>query len=84
MTANGGGMAIGINSCAPRPRRRSYRKACAYYTLRHSFVTAAITDGMSTLDVARFVGTSVVMIEKHYGHLVASAARERLAEVKIL
>jgi integrase len=54
------------------------------YTLRHSFITTAIIEGMATLDVARLVGTSVAMIDKHYGHLVHSAARERLARVKIL
>ncbi len=54
------------------------------YTLRHSFITQALTDGMATLDVARLVGTSIGMIEKHYGHLVASAARERLALVRLL
>ena len=54
------------------------------YTLRHSFITTAIIEGMATLDVARLVGTSVAMIDKHYGHLVHSAARERLAKVKIL
>jgi len=54
------------------------------YTLRHSFITQAITDGMTTLDVARLCGTSVGMIEKHYGHLVADAARERLASVTML
>jgi integrase len=56
-------------------------KGTCLYTLRHSFITAAITGGMTTLDVARLVGTSVMMIEKHYGHLVASAARERLARL---
>jgi integrase len=54
------------------------------YTLRHSFITAALTDGMATLDVARLAGTSIGMIEKHYGHLVASAARERLGQVRLL
>jgi site-specific recombinase XerD len=54
------------------------------YTLRHSFITQAITDGMTTLDVARLCGTSVGMIEKHYGHLVADAARKRLAAVTML
>jgi hypothetical protein len=39
---------------------------------------------MTTLDVARLCGTSVVMIEKHYGHLVASSARKRLAGVTML
>ena len=54
------------------------------YTLRHSFITQALTDGMATLDVARLVGTSIGMIEKHYGHLVASAARERLAGGRLI
>lgn len=59
-------------------------KGVCLYTLRHSFITQAITDGMTTLDVARLCGTSVGMIEKHYGHLVADAARERLAAVTML
>jgi integrase len=59
-------------------------KGTCLYTLRHSFITQAITDGMTTLDVARLCGTSVGMIEKHYGHLVANAARQRLAAVMML
>ena len=59
-------------------------KGVCLYTLRHSFITQAITGGMTTLDVARLCGTSVVMIEKHYGHLVASSARKRLAAVTML
>ena len=59
-------------------------KGTCLYTLRHSFITQAITDGMTTLDVARLCGTSVGMIEKHYGHLVASSARSRLAAVTML
>jgi site-specific recombinase XerD len=45
------------------------------YTLRHSFITQSLMDGMATLDVARITGTSLAMIEKHYGHLVMNAAR---------
>jgi integrase len=54
------------------------------YTLRHSWITSALQGGLATLDVARLVGTSLMMIEKHYGHLVASAARTRLAKVAML
>lgn len=54
------------------------------YTFRHSFITEMLMGGMPTLEVARMVGTSVAMIEKHYGHLVAKSARERLAAVQIL
>jgi integrase len=54
------------------------------YTLRHSFITQALMDGMSTLEVARISGTSLAMIERHYGHLVMHAARERLERVTLL
>jgi len=54
------------------------------YTLRHSFITEALLGGLSTLEVARLVGTSVTMIEKHYGHLAGNAARRRLAAVDML
>jgi integrase len=54
------------------------------YSLRHSFITDALLGGMATLEVARLVGTSLPMIEKHYGHLVASRARESLAAVAML
>jgi integrase len=54
------------------------------YTLRHSFITAAILGGMTPLEVSRLTGTSLVMIDKHYGHLAQTAARERLAEVSFV
>jgi len=54
------------------------------YSLRHSFITEALLGGMATLEVARLVGTSLAMIEKHYGHLVADRARESLAAVRML
>lgn len=59
-------------------------KGCCLYTLGHSFITEAISQGLTTLDVVRLCGTSVLMIEKHYRHLVADAARDRLARVEIL
>ena len=54
------------------------------YTLRHSFITQALLDGVSTLEVTKIVGTSLAMIEKHYGHLVADAGRARLAKVQLV
>lgn len=59
-------------------------KGVVLYTLRHSWITEALLAGMATLDVARLTGTSLQMIEQHYGHLVAEAARERLAAVEML
>ncbi|MGO9994710.1 MAG: tyrosine-type recombinase/integrase [Steroidobacteraceae bacterium] len=54
------------------------------YTFRHSWITEQIMGGLSTLFAARLAGTSVVMIEKHYGHLVADAARAHLAKVAMV
>jgi integrase len=54
------------------------------YTLRHSFITQALLDGVSTLEVSKIVGTSLPMIEKHYGHLVFDLASERLSRVQIV
>lgn len=65
-------------------RKAKLPRGVCLYTLRHSFITEALRGGMVTLDVARIVGTSITMIEKHYGQFVAEAARERLAQVKML
>lgn len=54
------------------------------YTLRHSWITDAIVAGMDLLTVSRLVGTSLLMIEKTYGHLVQDAARDKLAKVAFL
>ena len=54
------------------------------YTLRHSWITDAIVGGMDLLTVAKLVGTSLQMIEKHYGHLVRDAARDKLAQLEFV
>lgn len=64
--------------------RAKLPKGCCLYTLRHCWITEAISDGMSVLEVARLVGTSLTMVDRNYGHLVQSAARERLARLEIL
>jgi integrase len=53
------------------------------YSCRHSYITQAIVDGLTTLDVAKLTGTSLAMIDKHYGHLVQTST-ERLAKVQML
>jgi integrase len=65
-------------------QRAELPKGVVLYTLRHSWITEALRAGMSTLDVARLTGTSLPMIESHYGHMVADSARERLAAVQML
>jgi len=51
------------------------------YTLRHSTITDLVIDGLDLLTVALLSGTSVEMIEKHYGHLREDHAAEALAKL---
>src|SRR6266508_668457 len=39
------------------------------YDLRHTFATFALRAGISTFDLSRFMGSSLAMIDRHYGHL---------------
>lgn len=49
------------------------------YTLRHSTITDLTTNGLDLFTVAALSGTSIAMIEKHYGHLQQEKARDALA-----
>lgn len=53
------------------------------YTLRHSTITDLVVGGLDLLTVAQLSGTSVEMIEKHYGHLRADHAAEALAKLAL-
>jgi integrase len=51
------------------------------YDMRHSFATWALDAGLSIFDLSRYMGTSVEMIDRTYGHLAQGAeetARARL------
>ncbi|MBA3475383.1 MAG: site-specific integrase [Actinobacteria bacterium] len=37
--------------------------------LRHTFATFALRAGISTFDLSRYMGASLTMIDRHYGHL---------------
>ena len=39
------------------------------YDLRHTFATFALRAGISTFDLSRYMGASLAMIDRHYGHL---------------
>jgi integrase len=53
------------------------------YAIRHSVITDLIHSGLDTLTVAQLSGTSVLMIEKHYGHLTRDHARDALARLQL-
>jgi integrase len=53
------------------PRRR-------VYDLRHTFATFALRAGISTFDLSRYMGTSLAMIDRHYGHLARDGREHAL------
>lgn len=49
------------------------------YDLRHTYATHALAAGLTLYEVARYMGTSVAMIDRTYGHLAAgSEGRARI------
>ena len=53
------------------------------YTMRHSTITDLVTGGLDLLTIAQVSGTSVSMIEKHYGHLQRAVAAKALAALAL-
>jgi integrase len=47
------------------------------YDLRHTFATFALRAGISTFDLSRYMGASLTMIDRHYGHLARDGTRAR-------
>jgi integrase len=39
------------------------------YDLRHTFATFALRAGISTFELSRYMGASLTMTDRHYGHL---------------
>jgi hypothetical protein len=39
------------------------------YDLRHTFAIFALRAGIATFDLSRYMGASLTMIDRHYGHL---------------
>ena len=54
-----------------RPLRR-------VYDLRHTFATFALRAGISTFDLSRYMGASLTMIDRHYGHLARDGREHAL------
>lgn len=64
-------------------RRAGLPDATCAYTLRHSVITDLVHGGLDLLTVAQLSGTSVAMIEKHYGHLRSDVAAQALARLAL-
>lgn len=53
------------------------------YTLRHSVISDLVVGGLDLLTIAQISGTSVAMIEQHYGHLRQDHAAQALAALAL-
>jgi integrase len=49
------------------------------YDLRHTYATFALRAGISIFDLSRFMGASLAMIDKHYGHLAHDGREHAVA-----
>ena len=54
---------------SPPSSRPGSSRCAAIYDLRHTFATFALRAGISTFDLSRYMGASLTMIDRHYGHL---------------
>lgn len=65
---------IDLHNFRPRQWRPAQRAAGIDplrrpYDLRHTYATFALRAGISIFDLSRFMGASLAMIDRHYGHL---------------
>ena len=51
------------------------------YSLRHTYATRALAKGVDIHTLARQMGTSVLMIEKHYSKITPMLSAEKLAQL---
>lgn len=49
------------------------------YDLRHTFATDALRAGLGTFELSRYMGTSLVNIDRTYGHLARDGIRHAVA-----
>jgi integrase len=49
------------------------------YDLRHTFATFALRAGISTFDLSRYMGASLTMIDRHYGHLAKDGRQHAIS-----
>lgn len=62
-------------------KRARLPKGSVFYTLRHTHIATAINGGVDIHMAAKICGTSVRMIELHYGKLLHDDARAQLNQI---
>jgi hypothetical protein len=71
---------------APAIESAGIEKPARIYDLRSTFISNALANGLTVFETARIAGTSVKMIEAHYGALLDTAHEsmlERLESVDV-
>jgi integrase len=59
--------------------------AISFHTLRHTYASLMVMDGVPLIVVARNLGHSDTrMVEKHYGHLTSSYIREAIRSAQAI
>jgi len=53
----------------PAQRAASIDPTRRLYDLRHTFATVALRAGLDTYELSRYMGTSLINIDRTYGHL---------------
>jgi len=62
-----------LRACNVRPRK--------FYATRHAFISVGLSQGLNIKWLAEYCGTSVAMIEKHYGRYIRSDSQEQLERI---
>ena len=74
---------LDLHNWRPRHWRPAQRAAAVtptrrLYDLRHTFATVALRAGLGTFELSRYMGTSLINIDRTYGHLARDSHRHAL------
>ena len=69
---------------APAVEASGVRRPARIYDLRSTFASDALAAGVSVFELARIMGNSVRMIERHYGALLDGAGAEIASRLDLL
>ncbi len=81
---NARGGYIDLHNFRQRHWRRALRAAGIEpqrqpYDLRHTYATFGLRAGLSAFELSRYMGTSLAMIDLHYGHLASDGRQHAVA-----
>lgn len=65
-------------------KKANLKRGVVFYTLRHTFIAHAIGAGLDIYSIAAVAGTSIAMIEKHYGKLLKGRVRDAMEKAFVV